>query len=449
MASTYLSRTLSASDTLKWTWSAWVKRHKTGAIHPLFHADNGGSSYYTHISFHDTDQLFFQNRYANSNQGYKITTAQFRDTNAWMHVQFVWDSANSTADDRQIIYVNGERLTEFGGANVAVPQNQVSRINDAYEHRIGRGDTGMNSGQYADYTLSHVHFCDGYAYGADSFGSTDNVTGQWKINTSPSVSYGTNGFFILKDGNSVTDQSGNSNNFTANGTLTNTFDCPSNNFATLNKLYRTPYASSFTNGNNTATTGGAGNYYPCFSSIGVSTGKFYAEFKPNAGDFHIGISSQDDCDNSFILNDRYIGETSKSVGIANSNGSYYIAGSATSYGSSYSDTHIIGVALDMTNKKLYVSKDGTFYNSANPSSGTGGIDISGILSSGDHAFFAFTNYRGSGTGSCHVNFGNGFFGTTAITTNSGNGYAGAEGKSKFNYQPPTGFSALTTRGLNE
>ena len=77
-----------------------------------------------------------------------------------------------------------------------------------------------------------------------------------------------------------------------------------------------------------------------------------------------------DTDTSFNLNDRYLGETSKSVGVANSNGSYYIAGSATSYGSSgYGDTNIIGVALDMTNKKLYVSKDGTFYNSGNPASG--------------------------------------------------------------------------------
>ena len=48
-----------------------------------------------------------------------------------------------------------------------------------------------------------------------------------------------------------------------------------------------------------------------------------------------------------------------------------------------------------------------------------------------------------------VNFGNGYFGTTAISTNSGNGYSGAEGKSKFNYQVPTGFSALCTEGLNQ
>ena len=47
------------------------------------------------------------------------------------------------------------------------------------------------------------------------------------------------------------------------------------------------------------------------------------------------------------------------------------------------------------------------------------------------------------------NFGNGYFGTTAITTNSGNGYSGAEGSSKFNYTVPTGYSALSTKGLNE
>ena len=83
--------------------------------------------------------------------------------------------------------------------------------------------------------MSHVHFCDGYSYGPDSFGETDSTTGEWKIKTAPSVSYGTNGFFILKDGNSVTDQSGQSNNWTvASGTLTKTEDNPSNVFATLN-----------------------------------------------------------------------------------------------------------------------------------------------------------------------------------------------------------------------
>jgi hypothetical protein len=47
------------------------------------------------------------------------------------------------------------------------------------------------------------------------FGETDATSGEWVINTSPSVTYGTNGFSILKDGNGITDQSGsNSNDFT-------------------------------------------------------------------------------------------------------------------------------------------------------------------------------------------------------------------------------------------
>jgi len=95
----------------------------------------------------------------------------------------------------------------------------------------------MISSAYFDGSMSHVHFIDGTAYDASAFGSTDSTTGEWKINTSPSVTYGTNGFFILKDGNSVTDQSPNSNNFTVGGgTLTKTEDNPSNVFATLNPL---------------------------------------------------------------------------------------------------------------------------------------------------------------------------------------------------------------------
>ena len=62
-----------------------------------------------------------------------------------------------------------------------------------------------------------------------------STTGEWKINTSPSVSYGNNGFFVLKDTNSGTDQSGQGNNLTVSGTLTFTHDNPSNVFANLNQ----------------------------------------------------------------------------------------------------------------------------------------------------------------------------------------------------------------------
>ena len=103
-------------------------------------------------------------------------------------------------------------------------------------------------------------------------------------------------------------------------------------------------------------------------------------------------------------------------------------------------------ALDNSNGALYVGKNGSWLNSGDPTSGaskTGALPVTAGLTYAPHSE---TKY---GSDKPAYNFGNGVFVSTAITTNSGNGYAGAEGKSKFNYQPPTGYSVLTTLGMNE
>ena len=46
---------------------------------------------------------------------------------------------------------------------------------------------------------------------------------------------------------------------------------------------------------------------------------------------------------------------------------------------------------------------------------------------------------------CHVNFGNGYFGTTAVSSAGTN----ASGIGIFEYDVPTGYTALSTKGLNE
>ena len=100
--------------------------------------------------------------------------------------------------------------------------------------------------------MSHVVHIDGTQELPTIFGETDSTTGEWKIKTSitPSVGWGTNGYHILKDGNSLTDQSGQGNNWTAIGTLTKTEDNPSNVFATFNPLnFQQVYATTFSNGN--------------------------------------------------------------------------------------------------------------------------------------------------------------------------------------------------------
>ena len=80
-----------------------------------------------------------------------------------------------------------------------------------------------------------------------------------EVFSSPTVSeYGNNGFFILKNGNSLTDQSGKGNNLTLGaGTLTKTEDNPSNVFATFLPFVPRNVASgdrnpTFSNGNTTA-----------------------------------------------------------------------------------------------------------------------------------------------------------------------------------------------------
>ena len=108
-----------------------------------------------------------------------------------------------------------------------------------YPNYIGR-ETG--TGSLFNGIMSFVNFTDGYAYAPTEFGETDSLTGEWKIKIDSTVTYGTNGYFIFKNGtnlsgSTVQDQSGQGNNFTVTaGTLTDTKDCPDNVFATMNVL---------------------------------------------------------------------------------------------------------------------------------------------------------------------------------------------------------------------
>jgi len=100
--------------------------------------------------------------------------------------------------------------------------------------------------------------------------------------------------------------------------------------------------------------------------------------------------------------------------------------------------------MDLDNGFLYFGKDGVWQNSANPASGatgTGGINISSYLGTGTFAF----GLANRNTGSTSVNFGNGYFGTTAVTSAGAN----ASDNGIFEYDVPTGYTALSTKGLNQ
>jgi len=442
MASTLIrNANLATSNRKTWTWSGWIKKCQGSNY---FWSSNNASSNYSTMRF-PSDRFNYYD-YSSGSIQYQIKTNRlFRDNNAWYHIVLAYDTTQSTASDRIKLYVNGVQETSFTQATYPT-QNYDSFVNvSGYNHNLGGEETGQFDG-----LMSHVHFCDGTALAPTVFGSTDSTTGEWKINTSPSFTLGTNGYSILKDGNTITDQSTNSNDFSlTSGTLTKTEDCPSNVFATFNPLSGADTMAvntTFSNGNNTVVC--SGSVYNAFgSTLGVSKGKWYAEFKTNSapGDGMIGIFAK------LGASGNYLGSQTHQYSWYNASGGKFASNSsnlATSVGT-YTTNDIIGIALDCDNNKLYFHKNGTYMTygggTMNPTSGTYGISITDPDDT-DFGFYFMSamDWGGSTRGNWSANFGNGYFGSTQISSAGTN----ASGNGIFEYDVPTSYTALSTKGLN-
>jgi hypothetical protein len=199
---------------------------------------------------------------------------------------------------------------------------------------------------------------------------------------------------------------------------------------------------TLTNGNTTFGRTSSGNRAG-FATLGVQTGKWYWEVEASAigGGAYIGISKESNTYNSQAGSSQYAGSESGDIGYKSSDGNKVIGGTSTSYGNSYTTGDIIGVALDLDNDKLYFSKNGTWQNSGVPTSGATGTGAISITNS-DYVWFA------SSSGQTNVvlehNFGNGYFGTTAVASAENDD----AGHGKFEYDVPAGYYALCTKNIN-
>ena len=439
MASTTITKANYTFNRRKFTISFWIKRTGLGAdgiINIYLNSNN-----YSVLEFNSSDQLIFKNRGNSTTNAEVVTDAKFRDTNGWYHIVLRVDTFDATSSNRVRLYVNGVQQTNLG-TNTQPSQDGYMEIGQSTTHTIGAGV----SGGYWDGCISHFHITDGYSYAPTEFGETDSTTGEWKIKTSPSVTYGSGGTFILKDGNSVTDQSGNSNNWTvATGTLTKTEDCPSNVFCTMNPLDNYYAGSTFSNGNTTVATATSPYTYNT-ATMGMSSGKYYWELKwlsVGSGNSAAGIISTV----STGTNDEAPTSTDAAVykddGVTRENGS-----NGTSIGA-VSANDIVSFAYDADNNFLYFAKNGVWQNSGDPTSGangTGGYDPGNTpanTTTGNYFPF-FSDHNSGGGYSASFNFGNGYFGTTAVSSAGTN----ASGNGIFEYNVPTGYTALSTKGLN-
>ena len=436
MATTKIYRTLAANNQKKLTISCWVKRHSAGeqgicgswyngAYHGILYFDSNGT-----LRFYD---------YRNSYIMRKYTNAQFNDVGAWYHIVANFDCSISSPTGK--LYVNGVEQSLETDTNYS--QNATTSWNTDYTFNIG---SYSGSGNYFNGIIADFYFIQGYTYEAATFGETDATTGAWKPITNPTINYsGTGGNSChLKFENSANmdlDSGSNNVSFTTSGTLTQTKDCPSHNFATLNNLVRTS-GGAFTQGNNTFTDT-SGSYQTCFSTIGMfnGQGKYYAEFKVVSGtSLLFGIADYKLAGVIDRIEDgetRYLGEYANSYGYQRSGLFYYNGSSTGTNYDSYTTDDIIGMAVDMDNLKIYWHKNGTYQGSKNPASNNGETIVAP-----DQAYHMAISVASS---AANANFGNGIFGTTAISSAGTN----AAGHGLFEYDVPSGYTALSSKGLNE
>jgi len=455
MATTYLERTLGTPTSSRiWTFSAWIKRSGISSAQHIFSIDNGSAR--DAFSFDSDNGLRLYFNSSASPYADLSTNRLLRDTSAWYHLVIAVDTTQSTADDRVKLYINGTQYT-WDETTIDPALNYDTFNASGNTFRIGRDRTAA---AYFDGLMSHVHFCDGTQLAPTVFGSTDSTTGEWKINTSPSFTLGNNGFTILKDGNTITDQSSNSNNFTlASGTLTKTEDCPSNVFSVWNNLnfVQSKAYPVFSNGNTKMNGTHDATYPNAISTLAIpKSGKYYAEFK-NVGtqNFAVGICDMDKGTEALRTANTTIYNTSFNGAVSvRKDGNVLMNGSEVSgVIPTVATNDICMIAYDADNGAFYAGRNGTWGTIGGvvgvPTSGssrTGATNISA------QSWFTTSSHQGFIVGSTsqsqyaivEANFGNGYFGTTAVSSAGSN----ASGVGIFEYDVPTGYTALSTKGLN-
>ena len=443
-----ITRTPSSNGNQKtWTFSVWLKSQDvtSGTAQNILSAFYGSSSRYANINITGSYTLeVFSGVYSTggstTTSAYLVTNRVFRDPSAWWNIVVAYDTTNATSGDRVKIYINGVRETSFS-TETYPSLNDDSFFNvTTTQNRIGAsGGANVYKG-----LMTHMHFIDGTAYDASAFGQTDATTGIWKPKVSPSVTYGTNGCFLKFENSANMDLDSSPNNltFSTSGTITQTVDTPSNVFAVLNPLTKTNASMIFTNGNTTCTA--TGNWIGNMATLGATKGKWYAEAKiTDPLNFSIGFAKFGKTfqNNMNTANSGYLGIGNDSWGFWGNGASadLYHNSTNTSYGSVTSTNDIIMLAMDLDNGNLYWGKNGTWFNSSNPATSTSpafsGINIDEYITFG----------TGVENGSVQWNFGNGYFGTTAVSSAT----TDESGLGIFEYTVPSGYYALCTKNINE
>ena len=406
--SAYLTRTPGAASNQKtWTFSCWIKLGKVPAdFINIFSAQDTGraAGYQSGVLLYFANGapqlMWYDNPVGTDNNCY--ASPFMRDYSAWYHCVVALDTTQATASDRVKLWLNGVAQTVTLGGLGAPTLNANYAVNGTGAHYFGY----FSATTYTfDGYMANAYLIDGQALTASSFGQT-NTSGVW-VPKAYTGTYGTNGFFLAFANSAAlgTDTSGNGNTFTSSGLVAGDqmTDTPTLNFATLNPLNK---ASSVTlsGGNLVYTTTAQRGAY---GTIGVSSGKWYWEWKPGAtgSETWVGIGTPNSPTNVALDS----GTPSGVIVYGGFNGNLFTTGAGAAYGATFTTGDTVGVALDMDAGTL------TFYKN-NTTQGTAASSLTGTK---------VPVVSASNTQSGTINFG----------------------QTAFTYTPPTGFVALNTTNL--
>ena len=396
----------------------------------------------------------------NSGNNANWSKMKLRDPSAWYHLVWIWNSDESTDTDRVKVYLNGESMGTINSstywnnkAGDPFPSSGLDTTfgksgNEMHIARYQYDDGGWWGGQMADFIM-----IDGTASISD-FGETKN--GVWKPVDPSGLTFGNNGFWLkfTNTSNPGEDFSGNDNDFTTIGTIsthdfltdTPTFNSSSNggNFSTLNPLAKGSYAT-LSEGNLRASGSSAdGSYIP--STMAFETGKWYCEFlcvSRLEGWPYVSIFD--------YANQAYSTTTGSNYAIryqADDDLESNTGGPISNFGTitldttgltTYTDDDIIGIHLDCDNKKVWFSKNGSFFNSGDPSAGTNpqatwtGTPTIAFMGAAYQNYDYIMNFGQDGT----------FAGEKTAQGNSDD-----TGYGNFYYAPDTGFLAMCSGNLS-
>ena len=443
MATNYLTRSgTTPTSEQKGTFSAWVRVSDTeGSIGLVAQQADGNNQFMIFINA--TSEFEFYTTTSGSQFSRLVTNAKLRDPSAWYLLQAHWDNAQSTSSDRAKLYINGVEQS----LSVASYPGQSN-----YNGLDGTGNQIVGSLSNLSYDckadIADLYYIDGATIAVTEFYETDATTGEIKPDTNPTISSFGNAGYHLKFENAnqgLDSKPSGATNFTTNGTIRKQEDNPSNVFATLNPLAGSISNNTLSNGNTSFQASSGWRWRP--STICPSKGKFYYEVKMTGSTplyEVVGVVPQvswKDMDGETI--GAGANSEAESVGY-NMNGTVLKANSTVYSGTSYTVGDVVCVAVDLDNRAIYFRKNGgSWENSGDPTSGaskTGAASLSTTLDD----WSLSTSASGTDAGSS-INYGNGYFGTTAVSSAGTN----ASGIGIFEFDCPNGYTALSTKGLNE